>query len=155
MVERWRAGGWEADTDGRRDTPGRKCFAAFGERQRSRAVGSYAAPHHSLAAYAYHLSSLSPATHGRPHLRQEPDAGIPLVRIRGGGYERSSFLLRLALGPACGGVCSRLRNIRAPAHAWLGKFRTNGRVTSTSTASSLLLSSGPEFSISVYRYAKP
>src|SRR5713101_7431639 len=53
-----------------------------------------------------------------------------------------------ALGLACGGVCSRLRNIRAPAHAWLGKFRTNGRVTSTSTASSLLLSSGPEFSLS-------
>jgi len=60
-------------------------------------VGSHAAPHHSLAAYAYYLSSLSPATHGRPHLRQEPDAGIPLVRIRGGGYERSSFLLRPAL----------------------------------------------------------
>ena len=34
------------------------------------------------------LSSLSSAPHGRRHhLRQEPDAGIPLVRIRGGGCE--------------------------------------------------------------------
>ena len=46
------------------------------------------APHHSLAAAAYSLSSLSPATHRRPHLRQE-DGGIPIVRIRGGGYGRS------------------------------------------------------------------
>ena len=27
------------------------------------------------------------APHGRCHLRQEPDAGNPLVRIRGGGHE--------------------------------------------------------------------
>src|SRR6266566_2716622 len=53
--------------------------------QRPRALGSHAAPHHSLAASAYHLSSLPPAPHGRPHLRQEPDAVVPLVRIRGGG----------------------------------------------------------------------
>jgi len=34
------------------------------------------------------LSSLIPASHGRPHLRQEPDAGI---RLSGSveGYERS------------------------------------------------------------------
>src|ERR1700751_1995635 len=32
MVERRRAGGWETDTGGRRDAPGRKCFAAFGKR---------------------------------------------------------------------------------------------------------------------------
>src|SRR5467141_3123302 len=69
--------------------------AVAAQPKRPRALGSHATPHHSLAASAYHLSSLSPATHGRPHLRQEPDAGIPLVRIRGGGYERSSFLLRL------------------------------------------------------------
>jgi hypothetical protein len=35
------------------------------------------------------LSSLSPAPHGRHYLRQEPDAGNPLVRIRGGGHEQS------------------------------------------------------------------
>ena len=29
------------------------------------------------------------AAHGRCHLRQEPDAGKPLVRIRGGGCEQS------------------------------------------------------------------
>ena len=50
---------------------------------------------HSLAASAYRLSSLSPVPYGRHYLRQEPDAGIPLVRIRGGGYERSRSLLRL------------------------------------------------------------
>src|SRR5260370_2498297 len=62
-------------------------FAA--QPQMPRALGSHATPHHSLAAPAYRLSSLSPASHGRPHLRPEPNAGIPLVRIRGGGYERS------------------------------------------------------------------
>src|SRR5467141_3914739 len=64
-----------------------RAFAA--QPKRPRPLGSYAAPHHSLAASAYHLSSLPPAPHGRHHLRQEPDAVVPLVRIRGGGYERS------------------------------------------------------------------
>jgi hypothetical protein len=50
-------------------------------------LGSYAAPDHSLAASGFCLSSLSSASHGRHHLRQEPDAGNPLVRIRGGGCE--------------------------------------------------------------------
>ena len=54
-----------------------------------RPLGSHAAPYHPLAASACRLSSLSPASHRRPHLRQEPDAVVPLVRIRGGGYERS------------------------------------------------------------------
>ena len=48
-----------------------------------------AAPHHSLAASAFCLSSLSFAAHGRYYLTQEPDAGNPLVRIRGGGHEQS------------------------------------------------------------------
>jgi hypothetical protein len=60
-----------------------RAFAA--QPKRPRPLGPHAAPHHSLAPCAYHLSSLSPASHGRHHLRQEPDAGIPLVRIRGGG----------------------------------------------------------------------
>ena len=63
--------------------------AVAAQPERPRPLGSHAAPHHSLAASAYRLSSLSPAPHGRPHLRQEPDAGNPLVRIRGGGYEQS------------------------------------------------------------------
>jgi RNA-directed DNA polymerase len=54
---------------------------------RSRTLGSYAAPHRSLAATAFRLSSLSPAPYGRRYLRQEPDAGNPPVRIRGGGCE--------------------------------------------------------------------
>src|SRR6266436_6312731 len=59
--------------------------AVAAQPERSRTLGPHAAPHHSLAASAYRLSSLSSPPHGRPHLRQEPDAGIPLVRIRGGG----------------------------------------------------------------------
>ena len=35
------------------------------------------------------LASLSPAAAWRHHLRQEPDAGNPLVRICGGGYGKS------------------------------------------------------------------
>ena len=63
--------------------------AVAAQSERSRPLGSYAAPHHSLAASAFCLSSLSSAAHGRRYLRQEPDAGNPLVRIRGGGYEQS------------------------------------------------------------------
>ena len=63
--------------------------AVAAQPERPRPLGSHAAPHHSLAAFAYRLSSLSPAPHGRHHLRQEPDAGNPLVRIRGGGCEQS------------------------------------------------------------------
>jgi hypothetical protein len=63
--------------------------AVAAQPERTRTLGTDAAPHHSLAASAYRLSSLSPAPHGRHHLRQEPDAVVPLVRIRGGGYEPS------------------------------------------------------------------
>src|SRR6516225_275181 len=62
----------------------------------------HAASHHPLAAYAYHLPSLSSTPHGRPHLRQEPDAVVPLVRICGRGCERSRFLLRLCAGSRFG-----------------------------------------------------
>jgi len=48
---------------------------------RPRPLGSYAAPHHSLAAFAVCLSSLSSTRH---YLRREPDAVTPLVRIREG-----------------------------------------------------------------------
>src|SRR5205807_9311772 len=63
--------------------------AVAAQPERPRPLGSYAAPHRSLAACAFRLSSLSPAPHGRSHLRQEPDAVVPLVRIRGGGCEQS------------------------------------------------------------------
>jgi len=53
--------------------------------ERPHSLGPHAASHHSLAVFAFSLSSLSCAAHGRCHLRPEPDAGNPLVRIRGGG----------------------------------------------------------------------
>jgi len=59
------------------------------EPERPRSLGSNAAPHYSLAAFAFCLSSLSSAAHGRWYLRQEPDAGNPPVWIRGGGHEQS------------------------------------------------------------------
>jgi hypothetical protein len=39
-----------------------------------------------LAPTRSHLSCLSLAPHGRHYLRQERDAGNPLVRICGGGH---------------------------------------------------------------------
>src|SRR6266481_7313410 len=47
----------------------------------------------------------------------------------------------VALGP-------HARKIWGPVHAWVRKFGKNRRVTSTSTASQLLLTFGPEFSVS-------
>src|SRR5258708_1414779 len=51
-----------------------------------RALGPNDAAHQALAARPAHLSSLSPQAPWRCYLRQEPDAAIPAVRIRGGGY---------------------------------------------------------------------
>jgi hypothetical protein len=53
--------------------------------ERPRSLGSNAAPHYSLAAFAICLSSLSSAAHGRCHLRQEPDAlcGLPIYVVSG------------------------------------------------------------------------
>src|SRR5712692_3402290 len=59
-------------------------------------LGADAPARRAVAALCAHLSSLSPEATWRHHLRQEPDAVIPLVRIRGGGYEQSSSLLRLS-----------------------------------------------------------
>src|ERR1700722_150886 len=63
--------------------------AVAAQPERARPLGSHAAPYHPLAATAFDLSSLSPASHGRRYLRQEPGAVAPLVRIRGGGYAQS------------------------------------------------------------------
>jgi len=54
-----------------------------------RSFGIACAPYQPLAARTYRLSSLSPAPHGRYHLRQAPDAVVPLVRVREGVYEQS------------------------------------------------------------------
>jgi len=62
-------------------------FAVATKPERPLSLGPYAAPHHTLAADALCLSPLSPPSHGRHYLRQEPDAVAPLVRIRGGGCE--------------------------------------------------------------------
>src|SRR2546428_9082293 len=62
---------------------------------RARLLGADAPARRAVAAPCAHLSSLSPEATWRHHLRQEPDAVIPLVRIRGEGYEQSSSLLRL------------------------------------------------------------
>jgi hypothetical protein len=59
------------------------------------ALGAGAAHLPALVAQAPHLSSVSTAPPRRHHLRQEPDAVIPLVRIRAGGREQSRSLLRL------------------------------------------------------------
>src|SRR5260370_12601220 len=69
----------------------------------------------------------------------------------GNSYQRGSMSPHwnspFALGLAWRGVWSHHRKIRASARAVKGKFRTNGRVTSTSTASSLPGTFGPDGSI--------
>src|SRR5271169_5783572 len=64
------------------------------------ALGTGAPPLQTLVAQTPYLSSLSLAPPRRHHLRQEPDAVIPLVRIRGGGREQSRSLLRLPVDDA-------------------------------------------------------
>src|SRR5579862_8259393 len=61
-----------------------RAFATQSERPHP--LGPNAAADQPLAPCCSRLSSLSLAPHGRYHLRQEPDAGNPLVRIRGGGH---------------------------------------------------------------------
>jgi hypothetical protein len=52
------------------------------------------APGRPLIAPTAHLTPLSTTAPWRHHLRPEPDAVIPLVRICGGGREQSRSLLR-------------------------------------------------------------
>src|SRR5690606_18986883 len=54
-----------------------------------------AANHRPMVASRSRVPPLSPEATWRHYLRQEPDAGKPLVRICAGGYEQSWFLLRL------------------------------------------------------------
>ena len=60
-----------------------------------------------------------------------------------------------ALGLACWSVCSHLRSIRAPARAWLGKFRTNGRAPSLPRPLRFRLPLVRNFRFQLYLYAKP
>src|SRR5579872_277477 len=53
----------------------------------SRQVGANETAHPPLASSGPHLSPLSIAPFARHHLRQEPDAGNPPVRICAGGTE--------------------------------------------------------------------
>ena len=62
-----------------------------------RAVGAHGALRRALASDPAHLSSLPQPAPGVAHPRQEPDAVMPHVRIRGGGDQRWSFLLRLSV----------------------------------------------------------
>src|SRR5881409_464751 len=93
--------------------------ARAAQSHRVRLLGADAPAHRAVAAPCARMSSLSPEATWRRHLRQEPDAVMPLVRIRGGGYEQSSSLLRLpvdgrvsATRPTSKGGCGRRR--RAP-----------------------------------------
>jgi len=63
--------------------------------ERPSALGAHAAAHRPMVTSGPHLPPLSPEATWRHYLRQEPDAGNPLVRIRGGGHGRPCFLLRL------------------------------------------------------------
>ncbi len=68
--------------------PGRPALASHAvatKPERPRPLGPDAAAHRPLVASCPRVSSLSPAAAWRHHLRQEPDAGNPLVRICGGG----------------------------------------------------------------------
>src|ERR1035438_6537562 len=58
-----------------------RAFAAQSERPHP--LGPNAAADQPLAPSCSYLPRLSLAPSGRRHLRQEPDAGNPLVRIRG------------------------------------------------------------------------
>src|SRR3989442_3383215 len=69
--------------------------ARAAQSHRVRLLGADAPAHRAVAAPCARMSSLSSEATWRRHLRQEPDAVMPLVRIRGGGYEQSSSLLRL------------------------------------------------------------
>jgi len=67
-------------------------------------LGPDEAAHRPMAAARPPMSSLPAQATWRHHLRWEPDAGNPLVRICGGGAQRWASLLRLDFprGPATG-----------------------------------------------------
>src|ERR1700719_121130 len=55
--------------------------AVAAKSERPRPLGPHAAPHRSLAATAFRLSSLSPAPHGRRYLSPDPWSGLWPIMI--------------------------------------------------------------------------
>jgi hypothetical protein len=83
----------------------KSCGAVAAQPERPHDLGYHAALPYSLAASAFCRSSLSPAPPGHRHLRQEPDAVVPLVRIRGGVVSRTraverDAVLEMKVGPS-------------------------------------------------------
>src|SRR2546428_2065941 len=127
---------------------------------RARLLGADAPARRAVAAPCAHLSSLSPEATWRPHLRQEPDAVIPLVRIRGGGYEQSSSLLRLGFPGDDVAVVGELADERvdlaqrqrrrrvaleiAPDEAVVGDAELQGRAAVLDGAGAVLLGEGED-----------
>lgn len=64
-------------------------YASAKKSEDSNHLGSNVSADRSMAAISWNSSSLSFAPYGRYYLRQEPDALVALVRIRGGGSEQS------------------------------------------------------------------
>ncbi len=60
--------------------------AGAAQSHRARLLGADAPARRAVAAPCAHLSPVSPEATWRCHLRQEPDAVMPPVRICGGGY---------------------------------------------------------------------
>ena len=60
--------------------------AGAAQSDRARRLGADAPARRAVAAPCAHLSPVSPEATWRCHLRQEPGAVMPHVRIRGGGY---------------------------------------------------------------------
>src|SRR5690606_18576646 len=75
-----------------------------------------AANHRPMVASRSRVPPLSPEATWRHYLRQEPDAGKPLVRICAGGYEQSWFLLRLVRSVVAAAASNRRENTRRTAH---------------------------------------
>lgn len=77
--------------------PGRLALASrivAKQPERSRHLGPDATAYRPVAGSHARVSPLSTAATWRHHLRQESDAGKPLVRIWAGGYVQSWFQLR-------------------------------------------------------------
>ena len=78
------------------------------------AVAPYATLYRTVASDGFDLSSLSHGAPRRHDPRWEPDAVVPLVRICGGGHERSWSLLRLGWHRSWLEECLMLLTLLAP-----------------------------------------
>jgi hypothetical protein len=80
----------------------------------SPAMAPYATLYRTVASDGFDLSSLSHGAPRRHDPRWEPDAVVPLVRICGGGHERSWSLLRLGWHRSWLEECLMLLTLLAP-----------------------------------------